>query len=181
SSRRSCRRCWPRSAGTTADRGRPAPAQPATVAVSPKLRSPCALRPHFCRSCVAFTQAGWPAGHCPGGWPRARYARWVSTTPPSPPVGSPAAPSGGRRVALLTLGCARNEVDSEELAGRLARDGWRVSADPDDSAAADVVLVNTCGFVDSAKQDSIETLLSAAERSEERRVGHEGRARRGTD
>ncbi len=66
-------------------------------------------------------------------------------------------------MALLTLGCARNEVDSEELAGRLARDGWRVSADPDDSAAADVVLVNTCGFVDSAKQDSIETLLSAAE------------------
>ncbi|MCW2640986.1 MAG: MiaB-like tRNA modifying enzyme YliG, partial [Dactylosporangium sp.] len=60
-------------------------------------------------------------------------------------------PAGDRRVALLTLGCARNEVDSEELAARLAADGWRVSTD---GADADVVLVNTCGFVASAKQDS---------------------------
>jgi ribosomal protein S12 methylthiotransferase RimO len=65
----------------------------------------------------------------------------------------------GRRVALLTLGCARNEVDSEELAARLHADGWRVSTD---AQGADVVLVNTCGFVEKAKQDSIETLLAAA-------------------
>jgi ribosomal protein S12 methylthiotransferase RimO len=69
-------------------------------------------------------------------------------------------PAGDRRVALLTLGCARNEVDSEELAARLAADGWRVSTD---GADADVVLVNTCGFVASAKQDSIDTLLAAAD------------------
>lgn len=62
-------------------------------------------------------------------------------------------------VALLTLGCARNEVDSEELAARLAADGWQVSTD---GSQADVVLVNTCGFVEKAKQDSIETLLAAA-------------------
>jgi ribosomal protein S12 methylthiotransferase len=66
----------------------------------------------------------------------------------------------GRRVALLTLGCARNEVDSEELAGRLHADGWQVTTDGE---AADVVLVNTCGFVEKAKQDSIETLLAAAD------------------
>jgi ribosomal protein S12 methylthiotransferase RimO len=66
----------------------------------------------------------------------------------------------GRRVALLTLGCARNEVDSEELAARLHADGWRVSTD---ARGADVVLVNTCGFVEKAKQDSIETLLAAAD------------------
>lgn len=60
----------------------------------------------------------------------------------------------------MTLGCARNEVDSEELAGRLAGDGWRVSTD---AGAADVVLVNTCGFVAAAKQDSIDTLLAAAD------------------
>jgi ribosomal protein S12 methylthiotransferase len=66
----------------------------------------------------------------------------------------------GRRVALLTLGCARNEVDSEELAARLDADGWRVSTDAD---GADVVLVNTCGFVEKAKRDSIETLLAAAD------------------
>ena len=51
-------------------------------------------------------------------------------------------------VALVTLGCARNEVDSEELAGRLAADGFRLVADPAD---ADTVLVNTCGFVEQAK------------------------------
>jgi ribosomal protein S12 methylthiotransferase len=69
-------------------------------------------------------------------------------------------PAGARRVALLTLGCARNDVDSEELAARLAGDGWQVSAD---GAGADVVLVNTCGFVASAKQESIDTLLAAAD------------------
>src|SRR5689334_11264112 len=65
-----------------------------------------------------------------------------------------------RRVALLTLGCARNEVDSEELAANLAAGGWQVSTDGTD---ADVVLVNTCGFVAKAKQDSIDTLLAAAD------------------
>jgi ribosomal protein S12 methylthiotransferase RimO len=65
-----------------------------------------------------------------------------------------------RRVALLTLGCARNEVDSEELAARLSADGWRVSTDAD---GADVVLVNTCGFVEAAKRESVDTLLAAAD------------------
>ncbi|HEY9483678.1 MAG TPA: hypothetical protein VIR00_12015, partial [Micromonosporaceae bacterium] len=73
-------------------------------------------------------------------------------------------PGGGvgapRRVALLTLGCARNEVDSEELAARLTQGGWTVTTDGSD---ADVVLVNTCGFVESAKRDSIDTLLAAAD------------------
>ncbi len=65
-----------------------------------------------------------------------------------------------RSVALLTLGCARNEVDSEELAARLEADGWDLVADAGD---ADAVLVNTCGFVESAKKDSIDTLLAAAD------------------
>ena len=65
-----------------------------------------------------------------------------------------------RRVALLTLGCARNEVDSEELAARLTGDGWQVTTDGSD---ADVVLVNTCGFVEKAKQDSLDTLFAAAQ------------------
>jgi len=67
--------------------------------------------------------------------------------------------SAPRKVALLTLGCARNEVDSEELAARLAGDGWSVTTDGED---ADVVLVNTCGFVEKAKRDSIDTLLAAS-------------------
>jgi ribosomal protein S12 methylthiotransferase len=62
-------------------------------------------------------------------------------------------------VAVVTLGCARNEVDSEELAGRLAADGFRLV---DDASAADTVLVNTCGFVEQAKKDSVDALLEAA-------------------
>ncbi len=63
-----------------------------------------------------------------------------------------------RSVALVTLGCVRNEVDSEELAGRLAADGWELVTDP---GIADIALVNTCGFIESAKKDSIDALLEA--------------------
>jgi ribosomal protein S12 methylthiotransferase len=61
-------------------------------------------------------------------------------------------------VHLVTLGCARNEVDSEELAALLERDGFRLEANPN---AADAVMVNTCGFIDAAKKDAIDTLLAA--------------------
>jgi len=64
-----------------------------------------------------------------------------------------------RSVSLVTLGCARNEVDSEELAGRLGAGGWTLT-DGDD---ADVVVINTCGFIESAKKDSIDTVLAAAD------------------
>ena len=63
-----------------------------------------------------------------------------------------------RTVALVTLGCARNEVDSEELAGRLEADGWDLV---EDAAEADVAVVNTCGFVEAAKKDSVDALLEA--------------------
>ncbi len=63
------------------------------------------------------------------------------------------------RVHVLTLGCARNEVDSDELAGRLAAGGFELVAEPGE---AEAVLVNTCGFIDAAKQDSIDTLLDAS-------------------
>ncbi len=56
------------------------------------------------------------------------------------------------------MGCARNDVDSEELAGRLAERGWSLT-DED----AEVVVVNTCGFIDAAKKDSIDALLAAAD------------------
>ncbi|MFF5971623.1 30S ribosomal protein S12 methylthiotransferase RimO [Streptomyces sp. NPDC012769] len=63
-----------------------------------------------------------------------------------------------RTVALVTLGCARNEVDSEELAGRLAADGWELVENAEE---ADVAVVNTCGFVEAAKKDSVDALLEA--------------------
>ena len=67
--------------------------------------------------------------------------------------------SAPRTVSLVTLGCARNEVDSEELAARLTADGWELTSEGD----ASVVLVNTCGFIQAAKQESIDELLAAAE------------------
>jgi ribosomal protein S12 methylthiotransferase len=74
----------------------------------------------------------------------------------SPAADSPALST----VALVTLGCARNEVDSEELAGRLELGGFRLV---DDATDADTVVVNTCGFVEAAKKDSVDTLLEAAD------------------
>ena len=68
--------------------------------------------------------------------------------------------SQSRTVSLVTLGCARNEVDSEELAARLAAGGWTLRDEGED---ADVVLVNTCGFIEAAKQESVDELLAAAD------------------
>lgn len=70
-------------------------------------------------------------------------------------------------MSLVTLGCARNDVDSEELAGRLADDGWTVVDGPE---VADVVLVNTCGFIDAAKADSIDTILDLSAEAHRPRV-----------
>ena len=67
--------------------------------------------------------------------------------------------SGRRTVSLVTLGCARNEVDSEELAGRLESSGWTLT-DRDEAA---VVLVNTCGFIEAAKQESIAEILDGGD------------------
>jgi ribosomal protein S12 methylthiotransferase len=78
------------------------------------------------------------------------------TAPPSPAP----SPVPSATVALVTLGCARNEVDSEELAGRLEAGGFRLVDDPED---AETVVVNTCGFVEAAKKDSVDTLLDAAD------------------
>ncbi|MEO8851525.1 MAG: 30S ribosomal protein S12 methylthiotransferase RimO [Allobranchiibius sp.] len=75
--------------------------------------------------------------------------------------------SSSRSVALVTLGCARNEVDSEELAGRLQAGGWLLV---DDAADADVAVINTCGFVEQAKKDSIDALLEANDLKEHGRT-----------
>jgi len=81
-----------------------------------------------------------------------------SATPAAPPSDAPLT-----SVAMVTLGCARNEVDSEELAGRLEAEGFRLVDEPAD---ADTVVVNTCGFVEQAKKDSVDTLLEAADLKE---------------
>ena len=77
-----------------------------------------------------------------------------SATTLRPPASAPVT------VHLTTLGCARNEVDSEELAARLEAEGFLLVDDPADAQA---VMVNTCGFVEQAKKDSIDTLLAASD------------------
>ena len=81
----------------------------------------------------------------------------ISSASPSRPATAPTT------VALVTLGCARNEVDSEELAGRLETGGFALVDDADE---AQMVVVNTCGFVEAAKKDSVDTLLAAADLKE---------------
>ncbi len=63
-------------------------------------------------------------------------------------------------VALVTLGCPKNQVDSEVMLGQFAQAGLRVVEDP---SRADVVIVNTCGFIDTAKEESINTIIELGE------------------
>ncbi|MGH7480596.1 MAG: 30S ribosomal protein S12 methylthiotransferase RimO [Longimicrobiales bacterium] len=88
--------------------------------------------------------------------------RDVRSDPPRAPI-DPTTP----RVALVTLGCDKNTVDSERLLGRLL--GAGVALAPR-TADADVVLVNTCGFIDVAKEESIDAILGAARLKAEGRV-----------
>jgi ribosomal protein S12 methylthiotransferase len=72
------------------------------------------------------------------------------------------------RYWLQTLGCPKNQVDSDKLEGRLAAQGYRRAAD---LAEADLVVVNTCAFIESARQESIDTVLELADlRSPEARL-----------
>ena len=61
---------------------------------------------------------------------------------------------------LISLGCAKNLVDSEILLGGLKRSDIRITDDPE---SADTILVNTCGFLDIAREESIDTIIQAAE------------------
>lgn len=74
---------------------------------------------------------------------------------------------GVRAFYLLSLGCAKNQVESEHLAGLLLEAGWRARTEP---AEADVLVVNTCGFIEEAVQENIEAILelAASKRPEQR-------------
>jgi ribosomal protein S12 methylthiotransferase len=64
-----------------------------------------------------------------------------------------------RRIAVVSLGCAKNLVDTEVMLGHLERGGWELVTETD---GADVVLVNTCGFIEAAREESIRAILEAA-------------------
>src|SRR5512138_621385 len=81
--------------------------------------------------------------------------------PELPP--DPSAP----RVRLVTLGCDKNTVDSERQLGRLLGAGARVV---DEADGADVVVINTCGFIDAAREESVDAILDAVRLKEAGRV-----------
>ena len=74
-----------------------------------------------------------------------------------------------KKVGFISLGCPKNLVDSEVMMGKLRQSGYEITTD---AAEADTVVVNTCGFIESAKQESVEAILEAA------RLKTEGKARR---
>jgi len=75
--------------------------------------------------------------------------------------------SNPRKFSIVSLGCARNLVDSEVMAGLLKQNNFDLIDEP---SGADIVLVNTCGFIDAAKAESIDTILEIARLKEEGKV-----------
>jgi ribosomal protein S12 methylthiotransferase len=74
---------------------------------------------------------------------------------------------GKQKFSIVSLGCARNLVDSEVMAGLLQKDQYEMVQEP---AEADIVLVNTCGFIEAAKTESIDAILEVARLKEERKI-----------
>ncbi len=74
-----------------------------------------------------------------------------------------------KKVGFISLGCPKNLVDSEVMMGRLKREGYEITGD---ASEADTLVVNTCGFIDAAKKESIDAILEAA------RLKSEGKCRR---
>src|SRR3989440_10198402 len=72
------------------------------------------------------------------------------------------------RVGLIALGCAKNLVDAEIMLGTLLKEGVEIT---NDASKADVVIVNTCSFIDSAQEESVDTILESAELREAKHRG----------
>ncbi len=73
------------------------------------------------------------------------------------------------RVGMVSLGCSKNQVDAERMLYKISEKGYHLVAD---AALSDVVIINTCGFIESAKQEAIETILEFAVLKEEGRIKH---------
>ncbi len=71
-----------------------------------------------------------------------------------------------KKIGLVSLGCAKNRVDSENMLGMLRQKGYEIVSDP---AEADVLFVNTCGFIESAKEESIDAIFEMAQYKKGRR------------
>ncbi|MEG2074185.1 MAG: 30S ribosomal protein S12 methylthiotransferase RimO, partial [Angelakisella sp.] len=68
------------------------------------------------------------------------------------------------KIGMISLGCSKNQVDAELMMALLAEGGWDIVGDPE---SADVVIINTCGFIEAAKQESIETILEFCQKKKQ--------------
>lgn len=71
------------------------------------------------------------------------------------------------KVGMVSLGCPKNQVDGEMLLARLRQDGFEITAD---ETAADVIIVNTCGFIEDAKREAIDNILEVAQQKQTGRL-----------
>lgn len=71
-------------------------------------------------------------------------------------------------VSFISLGCAKNQVDCEQMMYRMAEAGWEIRPEPED---VELVVINTCGFIDAAKSEAIENILTVGQKKAEGRVG----------
>ena len=71
--------------------------------------------------------------------------------------------TGGKRVRVVTMGCSKNRVDSEHLLKQLSAAGYEVSPEevPLEDAGVDILIINTCGFILDAKEESVQAILEA--------------------
>ena len=74
------------------------------------------------------------------------------------------------RIDLITLGCSKNLVDSERLMGQLAACGYKMFHDAND-VKGEIVIVNTCGFIGDAKEESINMILELCNAKKRRKIG----------
>ncbi len=91
----------------------------------------------------------------------------LPTTATAAPEAAASLSGDGPSIGVLTLGCDKNTVDTERMLARLAAAGARVAPAAD---AADIVIVNTCGFIDAAREESVDTILEAVRLKEAGRV-----------
>ena len=72
-----------------------------------------------------------------------------------------------KKIGIITLGCDKNTVDSEHMLGLLTNKGYTTTELPEE---ADIIIINTCGFINDAKEQSINTILSAVEYKKKNQV-----------
>src|SRR5476651_1805439 len=86
-------------------------------------------------------------------------------------INTPIKPVAKQRVNVVTLGCSKNIYDSEILMGQLRGNAFDVVHEADKVGKNDIVVINTCGFIDNAKQESIDTILQYSELKEQGKIG----------